>query len=66
MRLNELMGSVANEYTGNQWTLDRFITVVNYARAGGCMYLDGTFQPVERVSPIRRRGLAAVGRAADD
>lgn len=28
--------------------LDRFITVVNFARAGGCIYLNGSFAPVER------------------
>ncbi len=26
--------------------LDRFITVVNYAKAGGVIYLNGTFEPV--------------------
>ena len=28
--------------------LDRFITVINAARAGGCIYVNGTFEPVER------------------
>jgi hypothetical protein len=31
--------------------LDRFISVVNYARAGGCMYVNGRFQPVGRRAP---------------
>lgn len=28
--------------------LDRFITIVNFAKAGGCIYVDGGFQPVAR------------------
>ena len=28
--------------------LDRFISVINGARAGGCIYVNGTFQAVER------------------
>ena len=27
--------------------LDRFISVLDQARAGGCIYVNGTFQPVE-------------------
>lgn len=30
--------------------LDRFITVINAARAGGCIYVNGAFEPVERDS----------------
>lgn len=31
--------------------LDRFIATVNYAKAGGCVYINGTFQPVARPGP---------------
>ncbi len=31
--------------------LDRFITVINAARAGGCISVNGTFEPVERDAP---------------
>lgn len=29
-------------------SLDRFITVVSFAKAGGCVFVNGSFQPVER------------------
>ena len=28
--------------------LDRFITVINAARSGGCIYVNGTFEPIGR------------------
>lgn len=31
--------------------LDRFITVVNFARQGNVIYVNGGFEPVERTSP---------------
>ena len=39
--------------------LDRFISVIDQAREGGCIYLNGTFQPVDhtpRPAPRRRSG----------
>lgn len=34
----------------HQRKLDRFISVVNFAKAGGCIYVDGGFQPVARAA----------------
>ena len=31
--------------------LDRFISVISNARRGGCIYVNGTFQPVEGGRP---------------
>lgn len=41
--------SAAGEATDERWmrALDRFVGIVNGADAGACIYLDGTFVPVE-------------------
>jgi hypothetical protein len=38
----------------SQRKLDAFISVVNYARGGGCIYVNGGFEPVKRTQPKRR------------
>lgn len=48
--------------------LDRFITVVNYAKAGGVIYLNGTFEPVRSrgsLPPAANRVKAPGGNTPD-
>jgi len=40
------------EDDGAQKQLDRFISVINYAKSGGCIYVNGTFEPVARVPQV--------------
>jgi hypothetical protein len=40
---------VADKTDADRWTnaIDRFIGIVSYADEGGCVYLNGTFEPVD-------------------
>ena len=41
-----LVSSLEDRELDNARQLDRFITVVNYAKSGGCIFINGTFEPV--------------------
>jgi len=58
--VDELITSMGAEEDDHARQLDRFISVVNYAKSGGCIYINGTFEPVVRrpeatPSPARDR-----------
>lgn len=44
--------------------LDRFISILDRARAGGCMYLNGTFQPVDHTPVPAQRTHRPPGESA--
>ncbi len=46
--VDELITSMSGQENDSARQLDRFISVINYAKNGGCIYLDGTFEPVLR------------------
>jgi len=54
----DLMSSIEEQEVESARQLDRFITVVNYAKSGSCIFINGTFEPVVRsvstVPPPRR------------
>jgi hypothetical protein len=46
--VDELITAMDDQEDESARKLDRFISVINYAKNGGCIYLNGTFEPVIR------------------